>query len=353
MKLLFKTLVCSSFLFLSCSDKESIPNIELKTYSFDSETNSSLMFQDGESQEVMTSESRMYEIGKVIRVKPVDNKTIEVANFAPIDIEDITITATIEAEGFLKPIKLFKIDKIRAHAKQEINYPFINNSPLFLNTNNQEVDLSVFKDTGIDPNNIVFDFTGDNEIIQKLKGLSKLKWVIKYHDFDTDNNPDNNWAEDITAKDIRRFTGLIINLGVVFASDNFKNEFINENIIGNDGTTALSENEKKEAYSIILNKPRYNCGKVVNVSGLGGGATFGLAEHVLRDYIRKETGFITAHEIGHTIGYNHSSNMTYPHEVDGVSTGISPVTTRIMNLFFESDLYPVTLENYYLSSDFE
>ncbi|MGG6229591.1 hypothetical protein [Tenacibaculum sp. SDUM215027] len=353
MKLLFKTLICSIFLFLSCSGKESIPNVELKTYSFDSETNSSLMFQDGESQEIMTSESRMYEISKVIRVKPVDNKTIEVANFAPIDIEDITITATIETEGFHKPIKLFKIDKIRAHGKQEINYPFIDNSSLFLNTSNQEVDLSTFKDTGIDPSNIVFDFTGDNEIIQKLKSLHKLKWTIKYHDFDTDNNPDNNWAEDITPKDIRRFTGLIINLGVVFASDNFKNEFINENIIGNDGTTALTENEKKGAYNIILNKTRYNCGKVVNVSGLGGGATFGVAEHVLRDYIRKETGFITAHEIGHTIGYNHSSNMTYPHEVDGVNTGISPVTTRIMNQFFENDLYPVTIENYYLSSDFE
>jgi len=353
MKLLFKALVCSSILLASCSDKENIPNIELKTYSFDSETNSSLMFQDGESQDIMTSEWRSYEISKVIRVKPIDNKTIEVANFAPIDLEDVTITATIEAEGFHKPIKLFKIDKIRAHGKQEISYPFIDNSPLFLNTSNQEVDLSVFKDAGIDPTNIVFDFTGDNEIIQKLKGLRKLNWMIKYHDFDTENNPDNNWAEDITAKDIRRFTGLMINLGLVFASDNFKNEFINENIIGNDGTTPLTESEKKEAYNIILNKPRYNCGKVVNVSGLGGGATFGLAEHVLRDYIRKETGFITAHEIGHTIGYNHSSNMTYPHEVDGVSTGISPVTTRIMNQFFENDLYPVTLENYYMSSDFE
>ena len=353
MKLLFKALICSSILLASCSDKESIPNVKLQSYSFDSETNSTLMFQDGESQDIMTSEWRAYEISKVIRVKPIDNKTIEVANFAPIDLENITITAVIENEGIDKPIKLFSIDKIRAHGKQEINYPFIGNTSLFLNTSNEIVDLSSFEETGIDPNHITFDFTGDNEIVHKLKALRKLKWVIKYHDFDPNNDTNNNWAEDISAKDIRRFTGLMINLGVVFTSDNFKNEFISEHIVGNDGTTALTENKKLGAYNIILNKPRYNCGKVVNVSGLGGGATFGLAEHVLRDYIRKETGFITAHEIGHTIGYNHSSNMTYPHEVNGVSTGISPVTTRIMNQFFEDGLFPITLENYYLPSDFE
>ncbi|WP_428741620.1 hypothetical protein [Tenacibaculum sp.] len=350
MKVLFRTLVCS-FLILSCSDKETIPNVDLKSYSFDSETNSNLMFQDGEEMSTMTSEWRAYEISKVIRVKPIDNKTIEVANFAPIDFEDVTITASIK--GFTKPIKLFKIAKIRAHGKQEIKYPFVDNSSLFLNTSNQEVDLSTFKESGIAPEDITFDFKGDSKVVQQLKGLTKLKWVIKYHDFDPENNPDNNWAEDITAKDIRRFSGLVINMGLVFASNDFKNEFINENIIGNDGTTSLTKSEKEAAYNLIINKTRYNCGKVVNVSGLGGGSTLGFAEHVLRDYIRKETGFITAHEIGHTIGYNHSSNMTYPHEVDGVSIGISPVTTRIMNQFFENGSYPVTPENYYLSSDIE
>ena len=169
MKLLFKTLVCSSFLFLSCSDKESIPNIELKTYSFDSETNSSLMFQDGESQEVMTSESRMYEIGKVIRVKPVDNKTIEIANFAPIDIEDITITAKIEAEGFLKPIKLFKIDKIRAHGKQEINYPFINNSLSFSRLNVR------FEDSKEDVRIVYFPYTQGTSSTLINKTLNEIR----------------------------------------------------------------------------------------------------------------------------------------------------------------------------------
>ncbi|UNY99682.1 hypothetical protein MQE36_04875 [Zhouia spongiae] len=350
MKLLFKSFVCS-FLILSCSDSEHIADIQVKTYSFDSESNSNLMFQDDEEQELMVSEWRTYEISKVIRVKAVDHKTIEVANFTPVDLEDVTILANIE--GVEGSVNLFKISKIRAHGKQEIDYPFTGNTSLFLNSRNEEVDLSIYKETGIAPDKITFDFSGDSQIIQQLKSLGKLNWKIKYHDFDPDNDPGNNWAEDISPKDVRRFTGLMINLGMVFASDAFKNEFIDEIIVGNDGVTQLTKGEKEAAYNAILNKERYNCGKVVNVSGLGGGATLGFAEHILRDYIRKETGFITAHEIGHTIGYNHSSNMTYPHEINGISTGISPVTTRIMNRFFESGSFPVTPENYYMPSDFE
>lgn len=350
MKLFYKLFVCI-LLIVSCSEKESIPDVALKAYAFDSEVNSTLMYQDGENSEIMTSEWRAYEISKVIRVKAIDHKTIEVANFAPIALEDVTITATIE--GYQTPIKLFEISRIRAHAVQTINYPFIEGTTQYLTVNHKEIDLTEYKESGIAPENITFDYTGETDIIQQLKKLSSLKWVIKYHDFDPNNDTGNNWAEDISAKDIRRFSGLMINLGIVFASDTFKDEFMKETIIGNDGITVLTTNEKEAAYNAIINKTRYNCGKVVNVSGLGGGATLGFAEHILRDYIKKETGFITAHEIGHTIGYNHSSNMTYPHEIDGSNTGISPVTTRVMNNFFEAGLFPVTPDSYYLPSDFE
>ncbi|MBD0823391.1 zinc metalloprotease [Aestuariibaculum marinum] len=345
MKLIIRTFIYCLFC-VSCSKTD----IELTTYSFETDENVTFMFQDDENIEYLTSADRIYEISQLIRVKPIDNYTIEIANFAPFDFEDITITTTVA--GIETPIKLLQIDKIKAHAVHVISYPFTNGTSKFLNIDNKEVNLSQYRETGISPNDVTFDFTGEGEIFDKLKDLEKLKWTVKYHDFDPDNNPDNNWAEDMSALDVRRYTGLMINLGVVFASDTFKDAFLKEHIVGNDGTTVLTLQEKETIYQNLLNKPRFNCGRSVNVSGLGGGATFGVANHVLRDYITKETGFVTAHEIGHMIGYNHNSNMTYPHKIDDKNTGFSTVTSRIMNVFFENDWYPVTLENYYTPTDF-
>ena len=352
-KKIFSLLIIIS-LCSACGDDDTGINNEkqdivLKTVSFDTDQNSTLMFQDDQALEVMTSEALVYSMGQVIRVKPIDEKTIEVSNFAPIDIEDATIVATI---GGNVPVQLFKIKKIRAHATQTIKYPFVDGTTQFLDTNNKEVDLSQYKTTGVAVDNISFDFTGDNKTILMLKKLKSLKWTIKYHNYDPTNDPNNNWMPT-TAKDIRRFSGLMLNMGIVFVSDEFKQAFLNETIIGNDGVTALTMAEKEKVYNDILNHPRFNCGKVDKVSGLGLGPTIGYAEHILHDYIKIDAGDITAHEIGHCIGFNHESNMTYPKTINSVSTGFSPVMTRLNKVFFKEGLFIVTPQNYYKPADFQ
>lgn len=349
-------LLMSILILTSCSNDDSTSESEntefvVREYSFDTDGNSKLMFQDDETQELMTSETRRYEISKIVRVRPIDAFTIEVTNFAPFDIENIFIIADIE--GIESNIKLFKINKIRAHAKQEIKYSFLSEETQFIGVDGAMVDLSDYSTEGILVDKVVFDFMGESELIKKLKTLSKLNWDIRYHDFDENNNPDNNWSDDISAKDIRRFSGMIINLGYIFASEAFEEGFLKEHLVKNDGITAMTSEEKKELYQNLINKEFLKCGKVVNVSGLGGGSTFGVAEHVLKNYITKKTGHITAHELGHCLGYNHSSNMTYPIEVEGIKTGISPLTNRIMEDLFSEKAFPVDSGNYYKSTDLE
>lgn len=313
-------------------------------YNFDSDINSGLMFKDGESMELLTSEARRYEIGKVLRVKAINATTIEVANFAPVDIINATIVIAIEGQA--KPIRLFKIGKIRAHAVQQINYPFIEGKTKFLDNEGREVDLVQYKTSGIPIDKVSFDFTGDTDLIKKLKTLYKLKWKIKYHDFDGNDEPNNNWKESIDAKDVRRFTGLIINLAYMFQAEESKTAFLAEPITDNN-KVPLTADQKQEAFKKIIDIPSFNCGVVVNVSGLGGGSTFGVANHVLKDYLTLDVCFVAVHEIGHMIGYSHDSSMTYPTN----NRGAVVATGNIYKGMITNKQLPITTSNYYKSTD--
>lgn len=315
-------------------------------YSFDSDSNSGLMFRDGEPVEKMTSESRRYEIGKVLRVKPVDSVTIEVANFAPVDILDATILLTIEGQA--KPIQLFKIKKIRAHGVKEIKYPFIGGNTKFLDTDKKEVDLSQYKISGIATNKVAFDFTGETDLIKKLKTLAKLKWTIKYHDYDPNHDPRNNWKDTVNAKDFRRFSGFIINLAYLLQSDTTRTAFLNEPITDNNQVLMTTE-QKATAFQQLRDIPQFNCGVVVNVSGLGGGSTFGMADYILNGYLTRDYCFEAIHEMGHMIGYSHSSTMTYPSNPG--NRGAVVATGNVYKQMLAKDEFPIKKSNYYMAAD--
>ncbi|WP_316817997.1 hypothetical protein [Pedobacter nyackensis] len=338
-----------AFLFFGCKkDKTSspVPTVKTTEYTFDNDANSGLMFKDGESIEVLTSEARRYEIGKVLRVKAINATTIEVANFAPVDIVDATILLTIEGQA--KPIKLFRIAKIRAHAVQEIKYPFMEGNTKFLNIEDQEIDLAPYKTTGLALNQVSFDFTGDTDLIKKLKTLAKLKWKIKYHDFDPADDPTNNWKENIDAKDVRRYTGLMINLAYLIQAESTKTAFIAEPITDNNNVL-LTTAQKEEALKKMIDIPTFNCGLVVNVSGLGGGYTFGVANHVLNDYLTNDVSFIAIHEISHMIGYSHSSSMTYP--TNPGNRGAVVAMGTVYREMLTKDILPIKTSNYYKPAD--
>jgi len=322
--------------------------VKMVQYNFDSNENSNLMFQDGESMALLTSVARTYEIGKVLRVKALTATTIEVANFAPVDIIDATIVVTIEGQP--KPIKLFKIGKIRAHAVAEIEYPFIKGTTKFQDTEGGDVDLSQYKTSGIPTAKVSFDFTGDTELIKKLKSLAKLKWKIKYSDFDPNDDPTNNWKENIDARDVRRFSGLIINMAYLLQADTTKSVFVAEPITDNNNVLLTTE-QKETALKKLIEIPDFSCGVVVNVSGLGGGSTFGVADHVLRDYLNVDVCFITVHEMGHMIGYSHTSSMTYPSNPG--NRGAVVATGNVYKAMLAKKMFPVRTDNYYRATDFQ
>ena len=365
-----KLLLVLLFVSLSVSCSKGDKNfLDLKEYSFD-KTNSQLMFQDDEEVSVMTSaeeneenpgvkiENRTYEIGKVLRVRTIDEFTIEVANFAPINIENAIITANIE--GINSQIQLFKINKINAHSIQEIKYSFIDESTDFKTVDNAIVDLSEFKESGIPSTDITFDFTGDTEIITKLKSLAILNWDIRYFDFGKKYPNDIYYKDAITPKDIRRLTGLMINFAYTLVSDGFKEEFLEEYLFDNDGVVYTLE-EKEAIYQRILEKEYFSIGVLapdIPYAGMAnlGGNMWCLMESLINRYLTlpdtENYIYVAAHELGHNLGYKHSSNLTSEHTIGGVKTGISLLAKRISVALLEANDYPINIDNYYMMDDF-
>lgn len=314
-------------------------------YSFDDDNNSKRMFEDAESVAELTSSSRRYPIARVLYVKAINNTTIQVANFAPVDIEDATILVTIK--NMPNPIQLFKIKKIRAHGTREIAYSFIEGDTSFLDINNNRVSLGAFKESGIPPANATFDFIGDNELIKKLKKLSKLKWAVKYHDFDPNNSTTDDWKEDISPKDVRRLSGLMINIAYLLQADATRASFVNETIHGNDGGTLFTTEQKQQIYQRYLDIPYFQVGVTANVSGFGGGSAFGLAEYAIGDYITKDISEAFIPAIGLMLGYSDESTMTYPREGKGASFAISREYQKMLS----NDDFPINMKNYFKPGD--
>jgi hypothetical protein len=342
-----KLMVFSFALFMvGCAKKEPVETgPTTPSYSFTGTSADELMFEDGEAMSVMTSESRRFDINKVLRVTAVNNTTIEVANFAPVDITDATILLSIAGQP--QKIQLFHIGTIKGHRIKQMPYPFISGQSEYLDVNNAKVDLSAYKASGIKPADVSFEFTGTTAFIGKLKKLSIIKWQPKMHDFDPENL-DNNWLDEPTAKQFRMLTGFMINFAYMYTDAAMKGRLVNELIVGNDGTTPLTTAEKEADWIKAQTRTKINCGltDTRKVSGLGGGSTFGIPDWLTLNYMTNSysTPF---HEMGHVLGYNHSSSMTYPQN----NRGNVPVFMARQDEMNKAGDFPVRLDNYYQPGD--
>lgn len=156
--------------------------------------------------------------------------------------------------------------------------------------------------------------------MQRLERLKSVPWSLSLKDFDWSNDPSNNWREDPEPRHARLWTALILNVAFMYSHPDFADRMAAEEITDNQGALMTAE-KKRSVLSELLSPRRFNLGVVAKVSGLGGGSTLGVAEYVLKSdfFYGQQRGGVTYHELGHCLGYNHDSSMTYPTNGAGFS----------------------------------
>jgi hypothetical protein len=130
----------------------------------------------------------------------------------------------------------------------------------------------------------------------------------------------------------RECIAMYTNLAYLFSQDATQKAFIDyEGLTDNDGTTLLTTAKKEAIYKDILTRPGFlETGLVRNVSGLGGGNLFAGAEYVLMRHYNKNSEEEILHELGHALGFNHSSNMTYASNNKAFFLAMRPLITGFL-----------------------
>jgi len=326
-----------------------VDDVLVKVETLEKEGRVTDLFPDDADMNYLQSDTFAFYINNMLEIKQdVENKQIVIRNLAPLNLENVSLTARFS--DIDEEIEIIKLDTIKGHTLTTLDYPFDKDVSIFATKDGKKIDLSGLK--GENPTMLLDYAPGEDSLLNKLHNI-KSTWKLKFHDFDEFDSETNNWEENMVPLDLRRFTGVMINMVYLLESPEFREAILAE-YLNNNNQVALSEDEKEGLLQDLCDIPYFRCGKVVNVLGLGGGSIFGLAEPVLSKYLTSVShiGDFPIHEVAHMLGYNHSSNLTYPrNSPNGVKSGFTLVGKRIADKFIKENRFPISSDNYYKKSD--
>lgn len=218
--------------------------------SLDAINDTERIFEDNESLSEMTAEHRRFSVSEVIRLRAVSSDSIEITNFAPIDITDLTITMEIAD----RKSDLLKLSRLPAHITKRVYCPL-----------------------GTSPSQVVLGYDGATPLIQKLKRIQSIKWQIKPHHFNSQNG---GWKSTPEARDFRMMTGMMINAAYIMTDPNLLSQLQAHVIFKDDGKSVLTAQEKQADMERLKSITRIDMGVVganLNTVGLAGIGLYGLS----------------------------------------------------------------------------
>lgn len=304
------------------------------------------ILQDDEPKEIYTNRGlRSFNTSSPLQISFTDNGQLHARFYSPRKLSHVLVKVllpSVSSEYF----DLAYFEELPPFADFYQSTPLTERTAMYRTESGRQIELSALKAS--DLSSAQFKIESDDEYWSKLQKIVHgwdIYWGLYGGNPDLDNGgPTGNWM-GIRPVHCRESIALFLNF--TYMLDTPEHEQIlreNEDILyGNGGTSdkvtadkVLQQMRQKRTLCVGLVYPGHG------VLGLGGGSTFGAYQQAwLQHYWNTYSCEIMFHELGHVMGYSHSSSFTY-----------GPWAQKLMNNFYVNNIknFPINSSGYLNSS---
>ena len=296
------------------------------------------ILQDDEPHTVYTDASqRSFNTASPLQIS-LAGDSLHVRFYSPKDLERVLVKAVLPGSGG-EYVDLAYFDRIPAFADFYETLPLTRGDCLFRTESGRFVEIRETAATEL--SGITFKVESDDPYWQKLTAI-KHGWTIRFSLYGgdplrDDGGPAGNW---IGIRPVHCREAVAFFLNFTYMIDMPEHEQIllenQDRLYGNGGTT---DKVTPETVLAQMRQPRsINVGLVYTgngVLGLGGGNVFGAYQGGwFNHYTSAYACEVMFHELGHVMGYSHSSAFTY-----------GPWAQELMNNFYVKHLKEMPVDS--------
>lgn len=289
--------------------EESYGEIKINESSYTAD-NSSIMFMDSEPASTITT--RRFKVDEPLNVSiDTPDKKLVTRLFAPVELRDTEIWIKFKKYSN-KYFLLAHYNIIHPFQEANIDIPVMSKQCKFMAEDGEQVWIPAQEDLSMSNCELKVVYS-DSPYIRKIKTI-KCHWEIGFQKAsdDTDLSPK---ILSMTPDIARHICILAVNIAYMYSTDYFKSELDKLNGLYDDSGTPIN---KTVLMDKLFSKEKFDFG-ILEYNILAQGQTVAFYRLSMykeyytffyMDWMSREARITFFHELGHSLGYGHNSNMT-------------------------------------------